>query len=617
MPLSPLKEDDLRPLFTGPDRVFHLREDAARELHRRTAGLPARIVAELRAWERAGHATRTRDEWSVSRTALDRLAAGRTALPEPPPLPPQPSPDLRASQKLPLPLEDLAAWIDFAFPYTHVEELSRITSEPAPRIQAAAEDLISRGAVTRTAGGSLLATGSRGIAARRRAEWRRRAHSAVARALSPGAHGRLFHLLASQSDRDPGEPDDIVTETLTLVTPMLATGHLGQATELLSDGLLAARRAARGRDRPFSEARLLGLWVDLALSDGSPRALDRALYEVCRATPRTSETASLEALLRASLAMRTATGERALSLVEQGAHPFSDPDLELRRHHVRVQAARLCSLEREEAILASVARWAEQPRGPRARASLSDWLGRLRYGQGRFDEAAALHAEAAEGLPWITERIGALLNGASALLEAFRFDEAAESAESARDLAIQCRHAYYEVRAEWLLRSARYRRGDSLSPDEELVQLAARVAVANLEALVCLNESAVALRCGAFPVALSLAERTRDLWTSAGKTWGILFAQALVMAVSGAPLEEAKALAKRAEECPVPGAGIQMLGLSVRACPELVPLVAPIVRRLAETIPHRHWPLRMDVLSVHDALVLAGDPPSGPPPASL
>ena len=47
-----------------------------------------------------------------------------------------------------------------------------------------------------------------------------------------------------------------------------------------------------------------------------------------------------------------------------------------------------------------------------------------------------------------------MLNAGSALLEAFRHDEAAESALSAKELAARCRYPMLEARAEWLLRAA-------------------------------------------------------------------------------------------------------------------------------------------------------------------
>src|SRR6185436_7628309 len=71
-----LSEEDLRPLFAGPDRIFHLREDGARELWRRTGGLPGLVAAEIAAWVRAGVAHRADGLVVVTREALNRFGGG-------------------------------------------------------------------------------------------------------------------------------------------------------------------------------------------------------------------------------------------------------------------------------------------------------------------------------------------------------------------------------------------------------------------------------------------------------------------------------------------------------------------------------------------------------------
>ena len=74
--LRPLHEAELRSLFAGPDRLLHLREDAARELYRRTDGVPARVVREVTEWLNLGIARWARSLLVVPRSVLDRLAAG-------------------------------------------------------------------------------------------------------------------------------------------------------------------------------------------------------------------------------------------------------------------------------------------------------------------------------------------------------------------------------------------------------------------------------------------------------------------------------------------------------------------------------------------------------------
>ena len=487
-------EARLRDLFVGPDRIFHLREDAAHELCARSQGLPSRIFGKLASWERAGLAQKVGHQWMLSREALDRIAA--------------------------------------------------------------------------------------------------------------------------QIERAQADPIEIVAETLALAEPLVLQGWLGRATALLLEGLWAARQgAAQGSGGGFGakdveggpklqmfnrgESRILGWLVELAIADGSPRALDSVLYELCRVAHSTAETEALEQLVRAALAMRTIGGDRAISLVD-GITPFLNLDLERARQQVRVQSARRCSFEREQSVLAEAEVWARHA-GERAQARFSGWLGRLRYREGRFDEAAELHAKAAIGEPWTTERVATNLNCASALIEAFRFDEAVVVADEARRLSAECRHVYYEARAEWLMRMARYRRGDLLDVDEELVDLAAQTGVVDLEALVGLTEAAIAWRRGDMERMVVLARRTEQRWTMLDNTWGALFARTLAIAATGTSTEEWDALAHAATEIPVSGAGIQMLGLLALRRADAAAELMPAMIELRNAIPERHWRYRMDVLSVDEA----------------
>src|SRR5262249_5316672 len=150
--------------------------------------------------------------------------------------------------------------------------------------------------------------------------------------------------------------------------------------------------------------------------------------------------------------------------------PFADAELERRRHGVRISAAAARAIPAMvDAALDEVAAWANSTREPLAELGVAEGRALLCYLQGRFEQAAALHAQAAELELWQTGRIAASLKCASALLEAFRHGEAAERAASARQLAASCRHPYWEGRAEWLLRAAIYRMGEVETPDLELV----------------------------------------------------------------------------------------------------------------------------------------------------
>ncbi len=74
VPLSPLTELEQRELFAGPDKVLHLAEDGARELHRRSRGHPGRMVAVLVEWISTGLARIDGDRILLDPGAPARLA---------------------------------------------------------------------------------------------------------------------------------------------------------------------------------------------------------------------------------------------------------------------------------------------------------------------------------------------------------------------------------------------------------------------------------------------------------------------------------------------------------------------------------------------------------------
>ncbi|MGK3960838.1 protein kinase [Sorangium sp. So ce118] len=603
--LSPLDEAALERLFAGPERLFHLRSDAARVLWVRTEGVQGRVAEEVTGWLRAGLARL--DEGgalAVDRDTLDRLQAGLRVLPIPQGAPAE-------TGVLPSHLEELAAWVSMAGAVATPDLLAAAMCCPVWRVEADLEELVVRGAVRRLPDGRVdpcaMTPADQGWSAERR----RLAHRAVSQALPAGTPGRLLHLIAGAG----GEEDatcaalEIACEAETLARRIAAEGSLGRAVAAVGEGLLALRRgvAAAHPERSASEARLLALSVEIALCEGTPQAYDRVLYELCRAELRTDPLARLEQLVRAAVAF-SAGGDRATQLLRE-IPPFDDSALERHRQGLRVLAARRCSQDVEEAVLEDVAAWASRSGDPATCAKLAGWLGRLRYRQGRFDEAAQLHAEAAELEPWATSRVGAQLNAASALMEAFRHADAAACAEAALRQARDCRHPFYEGRAEWILRSTAYRMDAAAAPDLDLVKAVARLGVADLEGPVCMTEAAIAYRAGDRACAAALAGRAYEVWRSIDSPWCGLLVRALALAAGAAPSdpEELQELAERAARCPVPGLGVQALGLLARARRAPPP---PGWKRaalpLTEGVPRRFWPLRMDVLSVEESLECLG-----------
>ncbi|WP_437627889.1 protein kinase domain-containing protein [Sorangium sp. So ce1151] len=585
--LDPLDEAALRALFAGPDRLLHLREDAARLLWARTEGLPARIDAEVTLWTRLGLARWDGALLAIDRDALSQLGAGvlggATARGSPEELAGEPH------------LRELLRWLALGGHHLEIAQLAQVMQQPLWKVEAECETLVGHGAARRLPGSRVVPCTQVDMS------WsmnrRLAASRAIARALRPGQEGRLFHLLAAE------EVGEAAAEAVMVATRCAREGDLGAATAALAEGL----RAVRQSDEPDAdaEARLLAAWAKVAFAVGTPRALDRVLYELSRAGRRGPEVERLEALVRAGIAAPGASGGRAVELLDE-LPPFEDPDLERRRQGARVAAAasRASPALLEEAI-AEVAAWWERSGEPLAQLTLLEAQAMLRYVQGRFEEAAELDAAAAEREPWLTSRIAATLSCASALLEGFRHEEAAERAAAGRELAARCRHAWLEARAEWLLRAARYRMGEARAPDLELVSAVQRLGVENLEALVCLNEAAVAFRAGELDVARELSARAAEIWKQMDRPWGALLARCLSLSC-GAPAQEGEvqALGVLATGCRLPGIGVQALGLLGRVFPEARSGSGwqDAVEGLVEGVPREHWGRRIDVLSVEEAL---------------
>ena len=590
--LEPLTEGDLRGLFAGPDRVFHLCEDGARELFRRTEGHPARVAAEVAAWVRAGLARWSGPLLAVDRQALERLAMGLDVAP------PERSSDLDGP-RLGSGLEEHLAWVALAGGEADPDLLAAARGLPAWRIEAEEAELVAVGALRRVR----TRDGRSAVRARVHPacldawtdEERQAAHGRLADLLDAGAPGRLLHLVSAAREHE------VPAEALVVAHGHLDRGELAAAEAALVEGLIALRAARRGDPAGRQdELALLQAWLAVALAEFTPQALDRVLYEAARAGA-----AQLERFAQAALTTLEHPGERALVRLA-AAGPLEDPELERWRHALSLQAARGAPPEREAELLETCAAWCRDHDTPANRASLAEWTGRLLYRQDRHVEAAEHFERAAADRVRVTPRLSARLNAASALLEAGDFRRATELALSARDLAAGCRHELFEVRAEWILRASAYRRGSTDEPDLELVEAATRVGVPDQEALVALTEAAVAWR-GRHADAARLAGRAASLWAGLGKTWGTMLAGALALAAAGPGSlsgrgPELEDLASRALECPDPTIGGQALALLVRAGLPRPTATSDLAAGLAEGFPEEARAARREVLSIAEVL---------------
>lgn len=135
--LSPLGEGDLRAIFTGHERVTHIRS-APRGRCARTLGVLASVVEECGAWERAGLAQFEGDHLSVDIAAVDRLEAdGRGRLSRCRLARPRRSGSRHRET-------DLLWTAAFAWPQTHTPTLAALMNLARWELEAAVVDLVER-----------------------------------------------------------------------------------------------------------------------------------------------------------------------------------------------------------------------------------------------------------------------------------------------------------------------------------------------------------------------------------------------------------------------------------------------------------------------------------------
>ncbi|MEZ4311708.1 MAG: serine/threonine-protein kinase [Polyangiaceae bacterium] len=595
--LVPLQEADLRSLFAGPDLLLHLREDAARVLHRRTGGNPGRVVRELTAWERLGVAHWLRGLLVVQRDAIDRLESGVLAA-----SPAEPA----GAADLPEPLAETLAWITLAWPHAHLPLLADVMNEQRFRIEADVDALAEAGLVRRLPDGKIEPLSHLAAPPHWDTRRARSAHAAIARALPAGARGRLQHLMLGTTELEPARLA-IATEAAALAERLIDEGRLGQAIATLDSGLRHVR--GLGEAAKVETERLLALWVDAAIQDSTPQALERMLHAASRVSPHTPAIQQLEALPRAALKLEEWTGQ-ALALAH-AVPPFADPRLERARHRLLLQAARREKDDRiEEHLLDEIAGTLDLS-DPEQEALLDTWRGRLRYRQGRFSEAAELHARAAQSTSSVLTGVYSRMSGAMARMEAFDFAEAGHLAASALGGALQHRHAYLETTSRWVQRCVAYRTGAAKKPDQELLASVPYIGLQELEATVYLTEAAIAWRASDRGAGLDLSSRAFRIFQSIGMGPGILLTGGLLLMNGGdASSRTVRTLCDLALDNLPPGIGLQ--GLGMLALAGRLPADAAndaTLDDLAAKVPREFWSLRMDVLSIDEARAAIARPP--------
>ncbi len=586
--LEPLTAEALRPLFAGPERLFHLPQDAARVLFARTAGRPAAVVEELEAWLRAGLARRDGDLLAVDRASIDRLRGGLRLRAEGD-APVVPARTLRPDQHAAL------RWLALAGEHARPSLLAELQGVPLWKAEALVGELATLGLLAVTASGRVdVVAEPAGIDG---ADERRAAHARLAERLPRGTPARLYHVAAA------GRAGEVAGEALRVAEAARRRGEVGPAMAALAEGLRWARVGPAGDDA--DEGGLLRAWTVLAWRDASPATLERVRFECARARHAAPEGEALARLLQAAVATLTADGATAFALAE-AVPAFADGRLELVRQDVRMRAARLCPPAVDERALHEALAWAQAIEAPDVRWHATRWQAGHEYRRGRFAASAALHERAAAEADGPLDRLSALTGAASAWLEAFAPEQALALAVEAGGLAEALRHPHFEARCAWIARAAQYRLRRRPSPDLDLVEAVTRLGEAGVESLVLLTEAAIARDAGDAATTVRLARRAAELFRRRGIASAAALSRALALAAGDADRADLDDVVARIAPSAERGVGIQIAGLlaGVTGLGDALRRLDPMP--LAAEVPRAAWSHRLDVMSVEEALACLG-----------
>ena len=569
--IRPLSRDALETLFSGSNRIFHLREDAARELHRRTKGWQLRIAEELSAWLRAGLAQVEDGAIVLERGALDLLGSGFRVCPLPD----------AASEGEPDPVLGVLA---AAGPVLDEAAIAVATRRSPTEVASSLATLVREGKIDQTTDG-LYQTTTDSIVFPRPHD-----HAAVARGLAPGTPTRLKHLVVS------GTTDEIAAEARLATLTLMKNAQVGRARVAATQGLASVRGHALGSEHELS---LLSALLLVAASEGTERSFELALYEIGRASFESEGLEQLERLARVALLALRRDGDRALALAET-IDPFEDVDIERFRQSARAMAARVGQRDRNEEVLRSVEDWAARNDEARVRRKLLEWRGWAAYQNAEVRAAVALQEEALTLAHDAESRLTCALNVAETCLESGDYERTHELATEAKVTAAHSRHPLCEARAEAILRYAAYRSGRADSVDLELIDAFPALHHSHLEAQLNLNEGAVAWRLGDIQTARRLVRRALHIWRAVGHLWGVMLTRSFLAALGEeGPLAT---LAERTSECPIPGVALQTLGLIACADPSITRPHEQRARQTAEQIAPEYWGLRREICSVNECL---------------
>jgi hypothetical protein len=583
LPIPPVDAAQLGVLFNGPDRIFHLREDGARELWTRCGNDWAHLSAEVRSWVAAGVANWDDARLTISRSIIEQLESGLAV--SIPTLPPAPD-----GGKLSHPLEDLLGWITLAFPHGSAAFLARVAKLPEWEIGIELDELTEMGAIRRREDGVFVAVRTAALS-----EWTEErlllAHRSIAEALPAGHPRRLAHLVAGEHWKL------LAAEALAHAEARRDEARVGRAIGALSTAL-ALTRDLRDAER---DGALLDAITDAALHNNTLESADRALgeFDKVETDAGASRPGQRTVLQAARLALQGRYAEAAIGTAEpcpaapafvetwrlallSYAQIFSTPD---------AVDGTIEEIERRSAELPDLAAVALARRGLRA------------YLAGDYAQAVVLQRTAADLRRDPASRLLTRSMIASALLELGELDAAEALAAELNAAGRETRNTVLEARSEWLGRACRYRRGEQFAADRELVEVVGCFEQPALLGTVSCTEAAIALRGRELRSAIALAATAEAAFGRCRLPDAALLARVLGWC-AGHPHEtdEYEALVASAGKATAWGLGLQTLALAALRRPprreDCAALARLVLERAPWPLPHRH----LEVLAVDRCL---------------
>lgn len=576
---GPPDREALHRLFQGPERLFHLRSDAAELLWQRCGGDVRELSEEITAWIRNGLATWVEGGIRIARPELDLLRRGlRVRLPEASDVP----------SPLPEPVESILATIHLGWPDTRVAALAALTGLPLTEVAKHCTALEHMGWI-RVVDDRYQVCRLPATLLVWNAPERAHIHGAISDGLPETEPRKLFHLQAAGRWHEAADA--------ALLQGQLATerGDLGAARAALDQGL----RAARWADDGEVERMLLEVLGRVTLAEDTARGFELTLYALGRAS---SPRPNLERLIRVGRAALGGALQEALRRLDE-VEPFEVEETDRWRWALLVRVT-LRQGGTGDGVLARAREWARDRGTPTAWSDVWNWEGLFAYRRGAVTEAAQLHAQAVASKRHGTGRLSARMNQLASLLEVPDLSGAVEAAERLRDEAAALRNPLYSGYAEWVSRAARYRSGAAMRPDWELIDAARQLEVGVLQGQLLFQEAVHAWRAGDFPSAHSLAVEASRYWAGDGRAALRALPRALAIACApGFDADEADRLAAPvATQRGLLGIWLQLLGVLAWRSDSFRARWRSTMWSLAEELPPSLRVGRRELMTISEAL---------------